>query len=45
MYDIKQKPIYSPTLYYVPEHKDSAKEYYHNLKKRELQVAKAIAAA
>ena len=45
MYDIKQMPIYSPTLYYVPEHKDSAKEYYHNLKKRELQAAKAIAAA
>ena len=42
MYDIKHVPIYSPTLYYVPQHIEAAKEYFLTNKKREEQAAELI---
>ena len=42
MYDIKHVPIYSPTLYYVPQHKDAAKEYFLSLKQKEKEAAALI---
>ena len=42
MYDIKHVPIYSPTLYYVPQHIEAAKEYFLANKKREEQAADLI---
>ena len=42
MYDIKHVPIYSPTLYYVPQHIEAAKEYFLANKKREEQAAELI---
>ena len=43
MYDIRNMTVYSPTLYYVPEHIEEAKEYYLNLRAREARTAQAIA--
>lgn len=42
MYEIKHLPIYSPTLYYVPQHINAAKEYYLSLKQREEEAEKLI---
>ena len=42
MYEIKHLPIYSPTLYYVPQHIEAAKEYFLSIKKREEQAAELI---
>ena len=42
MYDIKHVPIYSPTLYYVPQHKDAAKEYFLSLKQKEKEAEALI---
>ena len=35
MYDVKHLPIYSPTLYYVPQHISAAKEYFKEIQQRE----------
>lgn len=43
MYDIQRLTIYSPTLYYVPDYIDKAKQYYQSLKERQAQTVKAIA--
>lgn len=44
IYDIKKKKIYSPTLYYVPEHVDEARQYYQSIgeKRREAERIKSI---
>ena len=42
MYEVKHLPIYSPTLYYVPQHKDAAREYYLSLKRKELEAIALI---
>ena len=42
MYEIKNLPIYSPTLYYVPQHIDAAKAYYRERKEKELTAAALI---
>lgn len=42
MYEIKHLPIYSPTLYYVPQYIESAKEYFLSLKQKEAQSAALI---
>lgn len=43
MYDIQKMTVYSPTLFYVPEYVDKAKQYYQSLKEREQKAMKAIA--
>lgn len=43
MYDVQHLTVYSPTLYYVPEYIDKAKQYYQSLKEREQKTIKAIA--
>jgi YHS domain-containing protein len=45
MYDIQGMPIYSPTLYYVPENVERAKEYYLAVKVREQKAIQDIAQA
>ena len=42
MYDIKGVKVYSPTLFYLPQYIDEAKEYYLTLHRREEQAAEAI---
>lgn len=42
MYEIKHLPIYSPTLYYVPQHVEAAKEYFLSLKKKEEESVELI---
>ena len=34
MYEVKQIPIYSPTLFYVPQYVEEAKEYYKTIQTR-----------
>ena len=43
MYDIQRITIYTPTLYYVPDYIDKAKQYYQSLRERQAQTVKAIA--
>lgn len=42
MYEVKQIPIYSPTLFYVPQYVEEAKEYYQKIALREKQAAALI---
>ena len=42
MYEIKNIPIYSPTLYYVPHHKDAAKAYFQSLQQKEKESVELI---
>lgn len=42
MYEIKHLPIYSPTLYYVPQHIEAAREYFLSLKQKEKDAAALI---
>lgn len=42
MYEIKHLPIYSPTLYYVPQHIEAAKEYFLSIQRKEEQAAALI---
>lgn len=39
MYEVKQIAIHSPTLYYVPQYIQEAKEYYQKIALREKQAA------
>lgn len=43
MYDIQHLTIYTPTLYYVPDYIDKAKQYYQSLRERQAKTVKAIA--
>lgn len=42
MYEIKNIPIYSPTLYYVPQYKEAAKQYYLEIQQRKNAAAAII---
>ena len=42
MYDIKGVKVYSPTLFYLPQYIDEARDYYFTLHRREEQAAEAI---
>lgn len=42
MYDIKKMPIYSPTLYYVPQNISEARQYYQELAQRKREAAALI---
>ena len=42
MYEIKGIPIYSPTLYYVPQYKEEAAEYYREITRRAKQADELI---
>lgn len=42
MYEVKHLPIYSPTLYYVPQHIEAAKEYFLTNQRREEKAAELI---
>lgn len=43
IYDIKKKYVFSPTLYYVPQFINEAKEYYKSIERQE-QMAKEMLA-
>lgn len=42
MYDIKKMPIYNPTLYYVPQNVDEARQYYWDLAEKRQKAAELI---
>ena len=42
MYEVKHLPIYSPTLYYVPQYIEAAKEYFLTNQHREEKAAELI---
>ena len=42
MYDIKQIPIYSPTLFYVEQYVEEAKAYYKDIKLRQDRIMATI---
>lgn len=42
MYDIKGVKVYSPTLFYLPQYINEARDYYLTLHRREEQAAEAI---